>query len=140
MQCIIAHPANVPMMSPGRLPGFGWSRPATIPSMSSLSDPGLSWLVRVDTGGTFTDGWARSPEGEESCCKVLSSGVLRTRGEKVVGAGCYRLAGDLGAGDGLLQEFSIQGGGVVAGWLRGERLLTVEGGRAFEEGELLELL
>ena len=107
--------------------------------MNSPSDPGLSWLVRVDTGGTFTDGWARSPEGEESCCKVLSSGVLRTRVEKVVGAGCYRLAGDLGAGDGLLQEFSIQGGGVVTGWLRAERLLTVEGGRAFEEGELLEV-
>ncbi len=107
--------------------------------MKSPSGPGLSWLMRVDTGGTFTDGWARSPEGEESRCKVLSSGVLRTRVEKVVGAGRYRLAGDLGAGDGLLQQFSTPGGGVVVGWLRGERLLTVEGGRIFEEGELLEV-
>ena len=107
--------------------------------MNSPSAPGSPWLLRVDTGGTFTDGWARSPEGEERRCKVLSSGVLRTRVEELVGAGCYRLAGDFGAEDGLLQEFATQGGGVVASWLCKERLLTVEGRRAFAEGELLEL-
>ena len=37
------------------------------------------WLVRIDVGGTFTDGWARSPEGDEIRCKVLSSGIIRTR-------------------------------------------------------------
>ncbi len=107
--------------------------------MNSPPAPGPPWLLRVDTGGTFTDGWARSPEGEERRCKVLSSGVLRTRVEELVGAGCYRLAGDFGAEDGLLQKFATPGGGVVANWLRKERLLTVEGGQAFAEGGLLEL-
>ncbi|MDP7106143.1 MAG: hypothetical protein QGH41_03640, partial [Roseibacillus sp.] len=93
--------------------------------MNSPPAPGPPWLLRVDTGGTFTDGWARSPEGEERRCKVLSSGVLRTRVEELVGAGCYRLAGDFGAEDGLLQKFATPGGGVVANWLRKERLLTV---------------
>ena len=37
----------------------------------------LDWRVRVDVGGTFTDGWALSPRGEQLKCKVLSSGVVR---------------------------------------------------------------
>jgi 5-oxoprolinase (ATP-hydrolysing) len=36
------------------------------------------WQIRIDVGGTFTDGWARTPDGREVRCKVLSSGVLRT--------------------------------------------------------------
>ncbi|MED5418248.1 MAG: hydantoinase/oxoprolinase N-terminal domain-containing protein, partial [Verrucomicrobiota bacterium] len=96
-------------------------------------------MLRVDTGGTFTDGWARSPEGEERRCKVLSSGVLRTRVEERIATGCYRLAGDFGVEDGLLQDFAIHGGGVVSRWRRKGRLLTVEGGRTFAEGELLDL-
>jgi 5-oxoprolinase (ATP-hydrolysing) len=35
-----------------------------------------SWLVRADTGGTFTDAWALSPSGEERRRKVLSDGTL----------------------------------------------------------------
>ena len=107
--------------------------------MNSPPVPDPQWLLRVDTGGTFTDGWARSPEGEERRCKVLSSGVLRTRVEELIGTGCYRLAGDFGAEDGLLQGFASHGGGLVSRWLRKGRLLTVEGGRTFAEGELLEL-
>ena len=34
------------------------------------------WRVRADTGGTFTDAWARSPDGRELRCKVLSDGSL----------------------------------------------------------------
>lgn len=107
--------------------------------MNSPPAPDPPWLLRVDTGGTFTDGWARSPEGEERRCKVLSSGVLRTRVEERIGTGCYRLAGDFGVEDGLLQDFAIHGGGVVSRWRRKGRLLTVEGGRTFAEGELLDL-
>ena len=97
--------------------------------MNSVPDASPAWLLRVDTGGTFTDGWARSPEGREGRCKVLSSGVLRTRVERREGAGRYRLAGDCGADDGLLVGFSVHGGGVVTGWEAAERLLTVEEGR-----------
>ncbi|MEN8774209.1 MAG: hydantoinase B/oxoprolinase family protein [Akkermansiaceae bacterium] len=37
-----------------------------------------SWQIRIDVGGTFTDGWALTPTGSQIRCKVLSSGVLRT--------------------------------------------------------------
>lgn len=37
------------------------------------------WQIRIDVGGTFTDGWALTPEGEILRCKVLSSGIVRTR-------------------------------------------------------------
>ena len=36
------------------------------------------WQLRIDVGGTFTDGWALTPTGSQIRCKVLSSGVLRT--------------------------------------------------------------
>ncbi|MBK1835251.1 hydantoinase B/oxoprolinase family protein [Roseibacillus ishigakijimensis] len=51
------------------------------------------WLVRVDTGGTFTDGWAVSPGGEESRCKVLSSGCLRAKVLAVESGGLLRVKG-----------------------------------------------
>lgn len=38
-----------------------------------------AWQIRIDVGGTFTDGWALSPEGVCLRCKVLSSGIIRTR-------------------------------------------------------------
>ncbi|MDB2674283.1 hypothetical protein N9Y81_04950, partial [Akkermansiaceae bacterium] len=37
-----------------------------------------AWQIRIDVGGTFTDGWALTPSGSQIRCKVLSSGVLRT--------------------------------------------------------------
>ena len=37
-----------------------------------------SWQIRIDVGGTFTDGWAVTPTGDQLRCKVLSSGKLRT--------------------------------------------------------------
>ena len=89
--------------------------------MSSSPDPDARWLVRVDTGGTFTDGWAQSPTGEEIRCKVLSNGVLRTEVEECLGELSYRLTSDFGAADGLLKGFSGKA------WGTGGR---VGGGRA----------
>jgi 5-oxoprolinase (ATP-hydrolysing) len=37
------------------------------------------WRIWIDTGGTFTDGLGRSPEGEAVRAKVLSHGALRSR-------------------------------------------------------------
>ena len=37
------------------------------------------WQISADTGGTFTDCYAISPEGHKKRCKVLSIGALRTR-------------------------------------------------------------
>lgn len=39
----------------------------------------MTWRVSADTGGTFTDCYAVAPDGAERRCKVLSSGVLRSR-------------------------------------------------------------
>ncbi|TDU68193.1 5-oxoprolinase (ATP-hydrolysing) [Prosthecobacter fusiformis] len=37
------------------------------------------WRIATDTGGTFTDAFAQDPQGVETRCKVLSTGVLRVR-------------------------------------------------------------
>ena len=39
--------------------------------------PPPSWQICIDTGGTFTDCIAISPEGNTKRLKVLSNGVLR---------------------------------------------------------------
>ena len=70
------------------------------------------WLVRIDVGGTFTDGWACTPEGEEIRCKVLSSGIIRSRvtqldGDWIV---CER---PLSAHSRGLEGFSLKSGGLV---------------------------
>ncbi len=44
------------------------------------------WEIAVDTGGTFTDCVARDPRGRLRRVKVLSSGALRCRVEKIRGA------------------------------------------------------
>ncbi len=44
------------------------------------------WQIRIDVGGTFTDGWAITPEQELIRCKVLSSGKLRTSIVRIDGA------------------------------------------------------
>ena len=43
------------------------------------------WQIRIDVGGTFTDGWAICPEGKRLRCKVLTSGKLRTSIREVDG-------------------------------------------------------
>ncbi len=50
------------------------------------------WEIWIDTGGTFTDGLARSPEGELRRVKVLSSGRLRGRLLRRVGPGRFSIA------------------------------------------------
>ena len=39
----------------------------------------MTWRISADTGGTFTDCFALAADGTERRCKVLSSGVLRSR-------------------------------------------------------------
>lgn len=48
---------------------------------------GRRWQISVDTGGTFTDCIARSPEGTSMFLKVLSNGTLRTTLEQVISPG-----------------------------------------------------
>ncbi|MCA9295946.1 MAG: hydantoinase/oxoprolinase family protein, partial [Phycisphaerales bacterium] len=43
------------------------------------------WRIAIDTGGTFTDGVARTPAGALRCAKILSSGRLRIVADDVDG-------------------------------------------------------
>lgn len=45
------------------------------------------WRIAADTGGTFTDCYALAPDGTEHRCKVLSSGCLRARIERITRCG-----------------------------------------------------
>ena len=78
--------------------------------MRSAHKSEKSWKVRVDTGGTFTDGWALSPDGDERRCKVLSSSVIRAQVEEVVAGGCYQLVGFPELVGNFLRGFQVEGG------------------------------
>ena len=107
--------------------------------MRSAHKSEKSWKVRVDTGGTFTDGWALSPDGDERRCKVLSSSVIRAQVEEVVAGGCYQLAGDHEFAGNFLRGFQVEGGGVVADWNPEGGLLSIHGGSDFVKGDALEM-
>ena len=94
------------------------------------------WLVRIDAGGTFTDGWARSPEGDEIRCKILSSGIIRTR---VVGLDgdwidCERPLSGHSTG---LEGFTLKSGGIILDCNPLEGRLKLD--RSASLGETLEL-
>lgn len=109
--------------------------------MSSPPSAHPSWLIRVDTGGTFTDGWAQSPEGRQVRCKVLSSGILRTQIVRRIDECGFELRSGLGAPEGVLCGFEVQGGtcsALVVGWDPKHRLLRVDQPCPWAVGELLE--
>ncbi len=66
-----------------------------------------TWQVWIDTGGTFTDCVAVDPEGSYRNCKVLSSGALRDRIERIDGDGRLYLRGGSSLPDGFLTGFSL---------------------------------
>ena len=70
----------------------------------------MKWRIAADTGGTFTDCHALDPQGRESRCKVLSTGLLRAVLETDAG-GHFRLTGLPPLSDGFLTGFSIQPAG-----------------------------
>lgn len=93
------------------------------------------WLVRVDTGGTFTDAWARSPSGRELRGKILSSGCLRCRVREDLGGGWFALEGGDGVTTGLFKGWCANGGLIVDAT---EGKIAVRGVE-LEEGETVEL-
>lgn len=90
------------------------------------------WRIRVDTGGTFTDAWGRSPDGIEHRCKVLSDGRLRVETERVEDGALVLKGAAASLPDGLL-----------VGWRDREsvEVLAHEGGRLWLKAEpgVLEL-
>lgn len=72
------------------------------------------WQVRADTGGTFTDGWAQSPEGEEFRCKVLSSGCVRIEVSKERGGKRIQIPGLGNYGDHFFTQWLLNGIEILA--------------------------
>ncbi|MGB6219994.1 hydantoinase B/oxoprolinase family protein [Haloferula sp.] len=91
----------------------------------------MCWKIRVDTGGTFTDAWCLTPEGEERRCKVLSDGRMRVRISQD-DEGWWRLEDEVP--DGLLVGWRSEHGAVVIE--HRDRQLRIEGG---VEAGILEL-
>jgi len=50
-----------------------------------------NWQIGIDTGGTFTDGIAQSPQGHLRRVKVLSNGCLRGQLLAPINATTFRL-------------------------------------------------
>ncbi len=71
------------------------------------------WKLCADTGGTFTDCLAVSPDGREARAKVLSSGQLLYRAE-ALSPTTWRLHGAGSLVPGFLRGASIEGAIVVA--------------------------
>jgi len=71
------------------------------------------WQIWIDTGGTFTDCIAVDPGGRVHSCKLLSSGALRDRVDRVDHDGILGLRGASVLPDGFLTGFGISplGGG-----------------------------
>ncbi|SKB02898.1 5-oxoprolinase (ATP-hydrolysing) [Prosthecobacter debontii] len=70
------------------------------------------WKIAADTGGTFTDAFARDPEGRESRCKVLSTGLLRVRVTAISDAHGWHVEALPNMGPGFFQGFIGQAGPV----------------------------
>lgn len=93
------------------------------------------WKIRIDVGGTFTDGWALTPDGRQIRCKVLSSGVIRTSIRSIEDGWlvCDRFLSTHGAG---LEGFKV-GDAVVEASVPDKGRLKVRG--SFKEGQVIEL-
>ncbi len=65
------------------------------------------WNFSADTGGTFTDCFAVTPEGQEKRCKVLSTGCIRARLEERLGSHQIRISETWGAAPGFFAGFEL---------------------------------
>lgn len=92
--------------------------------------------MRADTGGTFTDGWARRPDGTERRCKVLSTGCLRCQIVGVAGQQ-YKVTGLEAYPPGLLVGWRTDRGRVVS--QEGQKLGVEAGTAGPEAAAILEL-
>lgn len=97
------------------------------------------WQIAADTGGTFTDCFARTPEGEERRCKLLSTGCLRGRVVEMSGGRIW-VRGLMVMVDGFYVGWRLRGVGVEGDWVIGESgadWVSSEG--LFAEGDLVEV-
>ena len=94
------------------------------------------WQIRIDVGGTFSDGWALTPSGSQIRCKVLSSGILRASVVAIEDGWlvCERPLSDHDQG---LEGFSVDGA-LITESVPNLGKIKVEG--QFQLGQIIELL
>lgn len=100
------------------------------------------WQIRADTGGTFTDCFARRPDGSTSRCKVLSTGCLRARLQQRSGRDLH-LQGLPTVEPGFFTGWQLRRAGEAAGVEVADSVgqhLTLESVPDWPDGALLELL
>ncbi len=107
--------------------------------------PSALWRISADTGGTFTDCYALTPENREVRCKVLSSGCLRTQVMRADGADVV-VADDWSMPDDFFAGFQIRAvtdasALLVRAWSASTKMLTLEhvAPASWQPGTLLEL-
>ena len=104
------------------------------------------WQFWIDTGGTFTDCLALTPEGGEKRLKVLSTGAVRARVEDVFGRDTVRLRGLPDAPDEFYAGYTLSGPGSgvlarVIGWDAVGMVATLQwsGGTRLSVGDVVDL-
>ena len=105
------------------------------------------WHYSADTGGTFTDCFALTPEGVQKRCKVLSAGCLRSRVVERLSERQVRLADHWEADTGFFVGFAMAGvtgecsSRLVAGWNAQTGVFTLRGSvpEEWQPGDLVEL-
>ena len=99
------------------------------------------WRISADTGGTFTDCYAITPDGVEQRCKVLSAGCLRTRLVSTDGTSLV-IDDDWQMPDGFFVGFTLTNAGEfhsVLEWQSESRTLRLSARPAWQVGDILEL-
>ena len=90
------------------------------------------WQFWIDTGGTFTDCLARTPEGEELRVKVLSNAAIRGRVVEVLGPRRLRLELGLSVKDDFFDGygFCLHGSESkairITGWVSGTGVVGLD--------------
>ncbi|MEZ5388042.1 MAG: hydantoinase B/oxoprolinase family protein [Prosthecobacter sp.] len=103
----------------------------------------MKWRIAADTGGTFTDCHALDPQGRESRCKVLSTGLLRAVLANEDN-GNFRLTGLPPLPEDFLLGFSVQPAGsdesrMVTGFDSAAHAITLDRPTDWKTGALLEI-
>ncbi len=113
------------------------------PVNSVEAPPESCWRIATDTGGTFTDCHALDPQGQETRCKVLSTGCLRAAVDLCQGLRA-RLSGLPALSPDFLTGFQIRtlngsDSRLVTGFDLTTNEITLDTPAAWPVGSLLEL-
>ena len=113
------------------------------PVNSVEAPPESCWRIATDTGGTFTDCHALDPQGQETRCKVLSTGCLRAAVDLCQGLRA-RLSGLPALSPDFLTGFQIRtlngsDSRLVTGFDLTTNEITLDTPAAWPVGSMLEL-